>query len=775
MYCVYRTVQFLAFPLVVLYLAWRVARDRRYGRGLWERLGFLPRGFRQAAPGSIWVHAVSVGEVLSGAELLRRLRAEHPEAAVFVSTTTLAGRAAAEQKLAGLAEGVFFAPVDYCFAVRRTLRALRPRVLVVMETEIWPNLWRETKRTGCALVVVNGRISDRAWPRYRAWRRFFGAALRQADVILAQNELSRARYVELGAPPGKVRVAGNLKYDFDPRRAPPSSAVEEFLRRVAPERVVIAASTMPPAGAGDVDEDALVIEAFQELARRHPRLLLMLAPRRPERFESAAEALARAGLEFTRRSALRPDAGLRLPGVLLLDSIGELAGLFRFADVVFMGGTLARRGGHNLLEPALFGRAIVIGPHMENFPDIAERFRRAGAVEECGPLAPAIERLLKDEQRRQALGQRAQQLAAGEQGATERAFREIHGWYDRCVPRLRPPCYRTLWALSRLWLAGVWLKRAYCQRRSRRLRTPVVSVGGLAVGGVGKSPLVLWLAQRLRAEGLRPAVLTRGYRRRRREKHTVLWEGARAPVALTGDEAQSYLGMGPVGISADRYGAGRLIEERLAPDLFLLDDGFQHWRLERALDIVVLDGLDPFGGGAPLPLGRLREPPEALARAAAIVVSRGGPELEAEIRRHNRTAPLFRSRVAAEAWVDAATGERSSAAELPPGRIGAFCGLGNPASFWRTLAQLGGRPVFREAFPDHHAYSMEELRQLAARGVEALVTTEKDLHNLPERWREAVAPARLLWLKIGVEVEGGDELIELVKRTVRAAPPPGTH
>ncbi len=763
MYLAYRTLQVLGLPLVVLYLGWRVAREGRYWRGLGERLGFLPKGYRQAAPGAIWVHAVSVGEVLSGAELLRRLRAEHPEAPLFVSTTTLAGRAAAEQKLGGLVEGAFFAPVDYCFAVRRVLRALRPKALVVMETEIWPNLWREAKRTGCGLVVVNGRISERAWPRYRAWRWLFGPVLRLADVILAQNELSRGRYVELGAPADRVRAGGNLKYDFDPERSPAPAVVEEFLRRVAPREIVIAASTMPPAETGDVDEDEAVIEAFGELARQHPRLLLMLAPRRPERFGTAAEALVRAGVAFVRRSALGRETSLRLPGVLLVDSIGELAGLFRFADVVFMGGTLARRGGHNILEPARFGRAIVMGPHMENFPDIAETFRAGDAVEECGELAPAIERLLGDEGRRVERGRRAQEMAAREQGATGRALDQIGASYGRCVARYRPACYRTLWVLSRLWLAGVRLKRGYWKKRSRRLKTPVVSVGGLAVGGVGKSPLVLWLAQRLRAAGMRPAVLTRGYRRRRREKHTILWEGAHAPVALTGDEAQSYLGVGPVGISADRYGTGRLIEERLGPDVFLLDDGFQHWRLERALDIVVLDGLDPFGGGAVMPLGRLREAPQALERAGAIVVTRGAEGLEGEIRKYNRTAPVFRSWVVAEAWVDAATGERWSAGGPPAGQVGAFCGLGNPASFWRTLAGLGCRPVFREAFSDHHAYSMEELRELAARGVEALVTTEKDLRNLPADWREAVGPVRVRWLKIGLEVEGGEELVERVK------------
>jgi tetraacyldisaccharide 4'-kinase len=212
-----------------------------------------------------------------------------------------------------------------------------------------------------------------------------------------------------------------------------------------------------------------------------------------------------------------------------------------------------------------------------------------------------------------------------------------------------------------------------------------------------------------------------------------------------------------------------MIEERYQPDVFLLDDGFQHWRLARSLDVVVLDGLDPFGGGAPLPLGRLREPPEALKRADAVVISRAPVSrgVEAEIRKYNATAPVFGSRVVAEAWVDGISGERWSAGELPFARVGAFCGLGNPASFWRTLAALGCRPAFRAVFADHHAYRLGELRKLAARGVEALLTTEKDWRNLPEGWQEALGPVRLLWLKIGVEVGGAAELLALVKGRLR--------
>jgi 3-deoxy-D-manno-octulosonic-acid transferase len=761
----------LGLPLIVVYFLLRGARDRRYFKSLPERLGFLPRPYRQTGHSAIWLHAVSVGEVLAAAALVRDLRAALGGAPVFVSASTLAGKAAAEEKLGDLVEGVFYAPVDYCFAVRRVLRTIRPRVVVVLETEIWPMLYREAKRAGCGLAVVNGRISDRAMPRYRGLRWFFRRVLALPDLILAQSPLNQERFLALGAPPEKVQLGGNLKYDFAAGLAEVPAAIREFLERVRPAGIWIAASTMPPAAPGDTDEDAAVIAAFRELSAARPGLLLMLVPRKPERFDRAAEALAAAGLKFERRSELGKAGKLVSAPILLVDSIGELGALFRVADVVFMGGTLAARGGHNILEPALFGKAVIAGPHMENFAEVAAKFTGAGAlvrIGSAGELADAVRGLLEDPQRREQVGQRAQAAAESERGATARAIEEIAKLYAASVESRRVSA--ALWLPARLWVLGGAVKRRRDLARQQRLVTPVISVGGLAVGGSGKTPLVLWLAERLKERGHRPAILTRGYRRRIAECHTVLDAGEPAPAELTGDEAQTYLRarVGPVGIGADRAGAGRLIEERFKPDVFLLDDGFQHSRLARALDIVVLDGLDPFGGGGVIPLGRLREPLSAIARAGAVIVTRTAPGesitgIEARVRQHNPKAPVFASRVVARAWHDCATGEITEA----PTRAVAFCGLGNPDSFWRTLRGLGIALPARHAFPDHHRYATEELAQLAAdataAGAGALVTTEKDRANLCEGWQAAVTPLKALWLEIGVELDRADELIELVE------------
>ncbi|MGH9593364.1 MAG: tetraacyldisaccharide 4'-kinase, partial [Bryobacteraceae bacterium] len=688
----------------MLYLFYRGLRDRRYFHRIAERFGILPRSFETTGTGSIWFHAVSVGEVLSAVELMRRLKAERPRLAMYVSTTTLAGREAAEQRAAGLARGVFLTPLDYRSIVRRVLRRIRPAVVVVLETEIWPNLYRESKRAGAGLMIVNGRISDRTLPRYRAWRAVFKHVLRWPDAILVQSEEDRRRSLVAGAPEGRVRVAGNLKYDF----TPPSGIAPEltaFLDRTQPEAVWIAASTTAPVEAGDPDEDDVVIEVFQRLAQRRPRLLLVLAPRRPERFPVVAEKLRKAGAVFVRRSEL---SDIALPGVLLLDSIGELAALFSRATAVFMGGTLARRGGHNILEPAFFGKPVIVGPHMENFAEITREFSAAAAIVQIdGPnaLGGAVEAVLDDTSRSRDLGERARRLALANRGTAGRVADEILAAAGEAV--VDPPhtlaARLTLGPLASAWSAGHRVHLAAA--KAQALRTKVVSIGSLAMGGAGKSPMVAHLAQRAAAAGRSPAILTRGYRRESAEP-TIVLRGKTAPLELTGDEAQIFVrqGFAHVGIGADRYQTALRMEQELKPDLFLLDDGFQHLRLKRDEDIVLIDALDPLRGGV-FPLGRLREPLPGLAKATIIVITRADrdvPGIEKMVRRYNSDAPIFRSRVVACEWVDVASGVACAPAFQ---KVAAFCGLGAPWSFWNTLEDLGLEVVSRRAFPDHHRYS----------------------------------------------------------------------
>jgi 3-deoxy-D-manno-octulosonic-acid transferase len=780
----YWAIRVAASPLLVFYFVYRSVRDPRYARGFSERLGGAPQSFQPTPPGAIWLHAVSVGEVISATGLLREIRERSPAIPLYVSVTTVAGRAIAEERLRGLVDGIFHAPIDYGFAVRQVLGRVRPSVVVILETEIWPVLYREVKRARCGLVIVNGRISDRAYPSYRRWRFLFGDVFEQPDAILAQSEIDARRYIELGAPPDAVEVIGNLKYDAEPSCAEPPRMLTSLIGKLGPTSIWIAASTMSGADSHDVDEDDVVIRAFQELSRGRPGLLLILVPRKPERFDEAERKLRDAGVRYVRRTqdAVPPD--LALPCVLLLDSIGELASLFPLADLVFMGGTLARRGGHNVLEPAVARRAIITGPHLENFRAIAAEFREQRAfmeINEAAELAAAVAQLIDQPQLREQLGSRAATLAAAKGGATRKAVARILHQHDLSVPcwsRLSPARY-LLWPFAKIWGAVSARELRRKAARARRLSTPVISVGGISMGGAGKTPMVDHLSERLSERGHHPAILTRGYRRRSIETTILIEAGEPAPVGVTGDEAQIFVqsGYAHLGLGADRFATGRLLEEKYQPDVFLLDDGFQHARLKRDLDLVVIDALNPFAGGAVFPLGALREPMSALARAGAFVIMRAAhgrlyEGLRRQLRALNAHAPIFRARVEPRGWVNYRTHEPE---QPPQGPVAAFCGLANPASFWGTLRSLGIPPVFHWAFRDHHHYTCTQVERLAAQaqmhGSSVMLTTEKDAMNLPESAPGVLARAgvNLYWLKIGVQVENEDQLLELVESKMRSA------
>ena len=763
-------------PFIVAYLLYRGIKDRQYLWSLPQRFGFVP--IQVTTPGAIWLHAVSVGEVLSAAGLIVKLRAEFPDARVYVSVSTIAGKKLALERLEKSVDGIIYAPLDFAFAVRRILRATKPALVIVMETEIWPNLFREAKRFGARLVVVNGRISDRALPRYLRFAWLFQSVLQLPDRILTQSAQDTARYLSLGAPTESLLEAGNLKYDFNTSTTAPPQIVSEFVARCGASHVLIAASTMPGLDSGDVDEDDAVIEAFKNWSVAFPRLLMILVPRRPDRFALVAGKLATAKIPFLRRSVMGVADELVLPGVLLLDSMGELGGLFPLADVVFMGGTIARRGGHNILEPASFGKAVVAGPHMENFAEIARDFTDGGGLvrfKKPEELVAPVARLLLDPAERKLIGNRAKMLAESKRGATDRILVTLHEQYDLAVPsKVRFLWRRILLApFAMVWgIVSAWNIRRK-QSHAIAVRTAVVSVGGLGMGGAGKTPFVLWLGRGLQQAGETPAFLTRGYKRRSAEKISVFPPGLHCHTAVTGEEAQILLrsGVGPVGISASRLDAALALEKQFHPSVFLLDDGFQHAQLARNLDIVLIDTLDPFCGGAPFPLGRQREFTDGLGRGTILVLTRCGVGrryrgLITALRKWNASAPVFISRVKATAFVEASGGQRFALDLFKDKRVAAFCGLGNPASFWKSLEELGYSPVYRWKFGDHHHYKPEELTrvetQALAERADVLVTTQKDYLNFPTRWREAVPNLPLYWLDVEMEVEREAELLEFV-------------
>jgi 3-deoxy-D-manno-octulosonic-acid transferase len=423
MYAAY-TILIVAFFVVMSpYLLYQAVRYRKYVSSLKQRMGYLPVSFNLDGDESIWIHAVSVGEVLVARALLPELRSRYPRLRLYLSTTTMTGQQVASKNLQYV-DQVFYFPFDLGFAVRRTLRLVRPRLFIMMETEIWPNLLRACHRAGVKTALVNGRISARSYPRYRVVRPFFRRVLANVDRFCMQSDESARRVIDLGAPRDRVTVTGSLK--FDSLEFPAGTQSEggflaqdrgrtRVLRyfRVSPDRlVVIAASTLK-------GEEDPVLEAFHRIRSSAPSALLVIAPRKPERFDDAERLAHAAGFTVARRSELRVDAEPRQQ-VVILDTIGELAQLFQIATAVFVGGSLVDAGGHNILEPAVFGKPIVFGPYMQNFAEIAQTFLDNGAavqIRDARELEPVLVALLGDPVKRARLGAAARALVEANRGA----------------------------------------------------------------------------------------------------------------------------------------------------------------------------------------------------------------------------------------------------------------------------------------------------------------------------------------------------------------------
>jgi 3-deoxy-D-manno-octulosonic-acid transferase len=424
MYALYSLVTVAFFVLVSPYFLYQAIRYRKYITNLPQRLGYLPVSFNLDADESIWVHAVSVGEVLTARALLPDLRERYPRLRIFLSTTTITGQQIARNNLHFVDE-VFYFPFDLGFIVKRTLRLVKPRLFIMVETEIWPNLLRACDRTGVKTILVNGRISSRSFPRYRLARPFFRRVLAHVGRFCMQSEESARRIIDLGAPRDRVSVTGSLKFDsLDvPGAVAADRGPNRVLRyfRMAPDRpVVIAASTLK-------GEEEPVLEAFQRIRATMTNALLIIAPRKPERFDEAERIARRAGWKVARRTELRVDSEPRYD-VIILDTIGELAQLYQIATAVFVGGSVVDAGGHNILEPAVFGKPIVFGPYMQNFAEIAQTFLDNGAAIQLRSgreLEPVLVELLSDPVRRASLGAAARALVEANRGARAKSLNAI--------------------------------------------------------------------------------------------------------------------------------------------------------------------------------------------------------------------------------------------------------------------------------------------------------------------------------------------------------------
>jgi 3-deoxy-D-manno-octulosonic-acid transferase len=425
MYFLYSLVALVLFVAASPYFLYQAVRHGKYIRSLPERLGWLPVSLNLDREPSIWLHAVSVGEALTARAIAGELKTRYPHLRFYVSTTTLTGQQLARRTFQ-MADGIFYFPLDLGFVVRRVLNVVRPQLFVMMETEIWPNLLRECRARGVRTVVVNGRISERSFPRYRLVRPLFRRVLDLVDLFCVQGAETAGRLETLGADPARIRTTGSLK--FDALQQPAGTAAqdrgaERVLRyfTLPPGRpVVVAGSTLP-------GEHEIVLRSFERVKTLVGQPLLVLAPRKPEHFAEAETLARQAGFRTVRRTSLVIDEEVKAD-VVVLDTIGELAQVYALAWVVFVGGSLVNVGGHNILEPAIHGKPILFGPHMQNFAEITDAFLKAdAAIQVYGgrELEDAVIALLTDETRRARLGDAARRLVEANRGAKARTLDAI--------------------------------------------------------------------------------------------------------------------------------------------------------------------------------------------------------------------------------------------------------------------------------------------------------------------------------------------------------------
>ena len=415
MYVLYVLLTCLALPFAVAGEAWRALRDPAYRGRLDQRLGFVPT---LPAPGCLWVHAVSVGEVQAASSLITALRARHADLPVLLSTVTVTGAHRA-RVLMGDDVRHCYLPFDTPWAMRRFLDRAQPRLAVILETEIWPALYRELGRRGIPIVMASARLSQRSVDRFRRVGSLIRDVVAHGVVIGAQTAIDAERFRAIGAQPDRVRVTGNIKLDL---QIPQSSidAGRAFRRQYAPTRPVwIAGSTHE-------GEEEAALAAHAAACTRHPDSLLLLVPRHPRRFEAVRTALRKRGVRFTQRSS-GGEPGER-DGVFLVDTLGELQAFYAAADVAFVGGTLVPVGGHNLLEPAVLGLPVMAGPHTYNSPEITGLLAASGAltiVRDAAELARELTTYLDDPPRAAAAGGRGRDAVAASRGAVDRLIAMI--------------------------------------------------------------------------------------------------------------------------------------------------------------------------------------------------------------------------------------------------------------------------------------------------------------------------------------------------------------
>ncbi len=810
----YNLAVILAVVLIVPVFMVRAVRERGFGERIRQSLGFFPEHAldKVAKKNCIWVHAASVGEIVAASPLIREFRREFPKSPILVSVVTTSGYEMANRIIKD-ADSIIYFPLDLPWRAGSILRRIHPRVFMPVETELWPNFLKRAKKLKIPVMMVNGRISDKSVKRYKHLHSVLDDMISTVRKFAMQSSIDAEYIMRLGAPPELVTVTGNTKFDqtYTNVSAEEKQGLLQEMGLSGSEGIFLAGSTHR-------GEEEPVLAAFAALREKMPGARLVIAPRELLRTGEVASLCSRRGFRTARRTELlkKPAEG---HDVVLLDTIGELGKIYSIGDVIYVGGSLIPHGGHNILEPAAHGKAIIVGHNMFNFKDTHLLFTKRSAcltVHDEGELAAAVCRLFEDgEERgrmeretlaivgenkgasrktavmlREFLVEFEQGESAGKVRTTERVEnfrtyitdlmrrRHADGFCLRVVMGILytfSVIYRQLVNLK-LWgyKAGVF--------HHKRLGCYVISLGNITVGGTGKTPTAQRLAGAIRDMGYRVVILNRGYRAKWRGDVGIVSDGNKLYMDATeaGDEAfmlAKHLPEVPVLIGAERALTGRYAIDHFGAEVAILDDGYQHWQLERDMDILLVDAVNVFGNGYMLPRGTLREPVSHIERAdvclltkvdQAVGVSR--EHIKNTIRKYNEKALIMESIHQPRRFVELKDWHRDIAGEgvdikmLENKSVMAVSAIGNPMSFEQTLSDIGAKIIESLRFPDHHDYTTKELQdvfdQAVDLGAEAIVITEKDAVKIPLTIIESKAPIPVFVICVEVTFREGAAAFE---------------
>ncbi len=811
LYSFYNLAAVMVVIIIIPVFLVRSVREKGFVERIRQSLGIFPKGALRpvAKKNCIWVHAASVGEIVATSPLIKEFRQEFPKSPILVSVVTTNGYEMANRIIKD-ADSIIYFPLDLPFIAAMVLRRIHPRVFLPVETELWPNFLKNARQLHIPVMMVNGRISEKSVRRYKYMFSILTDMIRTVKLFAMQSSIDADYILELGAPKNLVTITGNTKFDQTY-----TDVTAEEHKKILAEMGLEHAEGILLAGSTHRGEEDYILNAFKAVRETHPHIKLVIAPRELLRTREVVSLCKSAGFTVAKRTELQE----RQPAnedIIILDTIGELGKIYSVGDVIYVGGSLVTHGGHNILEPAAHGKAIIVGHHMENFKDTHALFKNRDAcvtVNSPEELAEQVKKLFDDPARRRQLEEETLKIVRENRGASRKSavllrkmLTEYEAWENTNRPHTTQKVenlqtyfshflhtkevhgismhivmfglyifsliYETLVNI-RLWGYQLGISG------KDRLNCFVISLGNITVGGTGKTPTAQKLARVIQDMGYRVVILNRGYRANWSGEIGVVSDGEK--ILMTeyeaGDEAYmlaKHLPGVPVLIGTERSVTGQYAIENFGAEVAILDDGYQHWQLERDLDILLIDAVNVFGNGYILPRGTLRESISHISRADVCLITKidqaeaGACEYIREtVRKYNDKAHIVESIhrprrfLALGDWFADLTQEGVDVAKIAGKKIMAVSAIGNPASFERTLRDLGAVVLESLRYPDHHEYTMNEmqdiLQQADALGAESIVMTEKDAVKIPDEVARADWSIPIYVICVEVQLQAGSE------------------